>query len=67
VDDINGIVDTSGTPGYMAPETMCRIPHGYVSDFFAIGVIVYEMMFRRRPYGGPSKQHIRDNILAKQV
>jgi serine/threonine kinase 32 len=23
-----GIVDTSGTPGYMAPETMCRLPHG---------------------------------------
>ena len=41
-----GIVDTSGTPGYMAPETMCRLPHGYVSDIFAVGVIVFEMMFR---------------------
>ncbi len=49
---INGIVDTSGTPGYMSPEAMCRLPHGPVSDFFAVGVICYEMMFRRRPYGG---------------
>lgn len=49
---ISGVVETSGTPGYMSPEAMCRLPHGPVSDFFAIGVIVYEMMFRRRPYGG---------------
>jgi serine/threonine protein kinase len=59
------LVDTSGTPGYMSPEAMCKIPHGAVSDFFAIGVIVYEMMFRRRPYTGANKQQIRDNILAK--
>lgn len=64
---IGGIVDTSGTPGYMSPEAMCRLPHGPVSDFFAVGVIVYEMMFRKRPYGGANKQMIRDNILAKQV
>lgn len=39
----------------MAPEAMCRLPHGKVADYFAIGVIVYEMMFRRRPYGGANK------------
>jgi len=49
------VVETSGTPGYMSPEAMCRLPHGPVSDFFAIGVIVYEMMFRRRPYWGANK------------
>jgi serine/threonine protein kinase len=51
----------------MSPEAMCKLPHGPASDFFALGIIVYEMMYRRRPYGGPSKQSIRDNILAKQV
>ena len=34
--------DTSGTPGYMAPEVMCRQNHGVAVDYFAIGVIVYE-------------------------
>jgi serine/threonine protein kinase len=63
--ECSGLVETSGTPGYMAPETLCRMPHGYTSDFFAIGVIVYEMMFRRRPYSGTNKNQIRDNILAK--
>lgn len=62
-----GIIDTSGTPGYMAPEAMCQLHHGPAADFFAIGVMVYEQMFRKRPYGGASKQQIRDNILARQV
>lgn len=36
--------DTSGTPGYMAPEVMCRQNHGVASDYFAVGVIGYECM-----------------------
>ena len=47
-----GVVDTSGTPGYMSPEAMCKLPHGKVSDFFAVGVCVFEQMFRQRPYNG---------------
>ena len=39
--------DTSGTPGYMAPEVMCRHNHGIAVDYFAVGVIAYEMMFGR--------------------
>ena len=36
--------DTSGTPGYMAPEVMCRMNHSFTADFFALGVIIYEFM-----------------------
>ena len=36
--------DTSGTPGYMAPEVMCKQNHGIAADFFAVGVIAYECM-----------------------
>lgn len=39
--------DTSGTPGYMAPEVMCRQPHTYAADYFALGVIAYEFMMGR--------------------
>lgn len=42
--------DTSGTPGYMAPEVMCRQNHGVAVDYFAMGVIAYECMFGKRPY-----------------
>ena len=27
----------SGTPGYMAPEVMCRQDHSYESDYYALG------------------------------
>ncbi|CAD8050516.1 unnamed protein product [Paramecium sonneborni] len=59
--------DTSGTPGYMAPEVMCRQNHTYAVDYFALGVIAYEFMLGRRPYLGRSRQEIRDQIIAKQV
>ena len=36
--------DTSGTPGYMAPEVMLKSGHGIASDLFAVGVIAYECM-----------------------
>jgi serine/threonine protein kinase len=36
--------ETSGTPGYMAPEVICRMNHSFEADFFALGVIIYEMM-----------------------
>ena len=59
--------DTSGTPGYMAPEVMCRLNHGVAVDYFALGVILYEIMFGHRPYHGRSRKEIREEILAKQV
>jgi serine/threonine protein kinase len=59
--------ETSGTPGYMAPEVMCRQNHSFEVDFYALGVICYESMLGRRPYNGRSRKEIRDQILAKQV
>ena len=40
----NNSEETSGTPGYMAPEVICRMNHSFESDFFALGVIIYEMI-----------------------
>jgi len=59
--------DTSGTPGYMAPEVMCRHNHGVAVDYYAVGVIAYECMMGKRPYVGRDRKEIRDQILAKQV
>ena len=57
--------ETSGTPGYMAPEVMCRQNHGVAVDYFAVGVIGYEFMMGKRPYVGKSRNEIRDAILGK--
>ena len=37
----NNAEDTSGTPGYMAPQVICKMNHSYPIDFFALGVIAY--------------------------
>ncbi|CAG9314032.1 unnamed protein product [Blepharisma stoltei] len=59
--------DTSGTPGYMAPEVMCRQNHGMAVDYFAVGVMGYEFMTGRRPYLGRNRKEIKEQILARQV
>ena len=50
--------DTSGTPGYMAPEVMNGQNHTIAVDYFALGVIGYELMMRKRPYLGKSRKKI---------
>ena len=44
--------DTSGTPGYMAPEVITRDQHSFPVDFFAVGVIAYECMLGRVHFSG---------------
>lgn len=63
----NNSNDTSGTPGYMAPEVMNRKDHSFGVDYFALGVIVYEFMLGRRPYLGKDRKEIKENMLAKQA
>lgn len=60
-------LDTSGTPGYMAPEILARKNHGVAVDYFAVGVIAFELMLCRRPYEGPSREEVREQVTAKQV
>ena len=59
--------DTSGTPGYMAPEVMCRQSHGVAVDYFALGVICYECLTGTRPYPQKSRKEIRSAILSRQA
>ena len=48
--------DTSGTPGYMAPEVICHNNHSFTADYFALGVMGYEFMLGRRPYNGRNRK-----------
>ncbi|CAD8151837.1 unnamed protein product [Paramecium octaurelia] len=59
--------ETSGTPGYMAPEVMFRLNHSFGVDHFALGVIAFEFMMGQRPYLGKTRKDIRDAIIAKQI
>jgi serine/threonine protein kinase len=42
--------DTSGSPGYMAPEVLFRQNYSFISDFFSLGVILHEIMMMSKPY-----------------
>lgn len=46
----DGVEDSSGTPGYMAPEVMRRGTNSFEADYFALGVLIYEFMTGNRPY-----------------
>ena len=59
--------ETSGTPGYMAPEVLFTQNHSFPADYFAIGVIGFEFMFGIRPYLGRNRKEIKDVIVHQQV
>lgn len=59
--------ETSGTPGYMAPEVVCQQPHSFTVDYFAVGVLLYEFMTGKRPYPGRTRKEIKDQVLARQA
>lgn len=50
-----GSYDSSGTPGYMAPQILFKKPYTYSADYFAIGVIAYQLMLGKRPYIGKNR------------
>ena len=59
--------ETSGTPGYMAPEVLLAQNHSFPVDFFAIGIMGYEFMLGERPYIGKSRKEIKHLVLRKQA
>lgn len=59
--------ETSGTPGYMAPEVMKGLDHTKSVDFFAVGVITYELMMGKRPYIGKNRKEIKEQMMSKQI
>ena len=63
----NNSNETSGTPGYMAPEVLCSLNHSFFVDFYAVGVMAYEFMIGHRPYLGRNRKEIKEAVLAKQV
>ena len=59
--------ETSGTPGYMAPEVLLAQNHSFPVDFFAIGIMGYEFMIGERPYLGKTRKEIKQLVMKKQA
>jgi len=58
----NNAKDTSGTPGYLAPEVLARRNHSYGVDYYALGVILYELALGKRPYLGKTRKDIFEEM-----
>ena len=59
--------DNSGTPGYMAPETLFGLSQDYCVDFYSLGVIGYEIIMGKTPYDGNSRHEIKKQMHEKNV
>ena len=61
------VVSASGTPGYMAPEAIINKPHDFCVDYFALGVIIYELMIGERPYQGKNRKEIKEQMFTLEI
>ncbi len=61
------LINSSGTPGYMAPEVLIKKPHSFEVDFYALGIIIYELVYGKRPYNGNTRKEIRDQVISREV
>ena len=59
--------ESSGTPGYMAPEVMCGKPHSIDSDYYCLGMMAYEFMKGFRPFLCRSNVELKKKAMEKDV
>ena len=58
--------DSSGTPGYFPPEIYKYQKQTPAFDYFSLGVILYELIFKRKPYIGKGKE-LKMNLLTRNI
>jgi serum/glucocorticoid-regulated kinase 2 len=51
----------------MAPEVLLRQNHSFCADFYAVGVIAYELLIGKRPYNGRDRKTIREEMLGREA
>jgi serine/threonine protein kinase len=56
-----------GTPDYLSPEIILGKPHGPPVDYWALGVILYEMLVGFPPFNDDTVEAIFNNIIEHQI
>ncbi|XP_015439794.1 PREDICTED: protein kinase C isoform X2 [Dufourea novaeangliae] len=56
-----------GTPDYIAPEILQELPYGASVDWWALGVLMYEMMVGQPPFEAENEDDLFDSILGDDI
>ncbi|KAJ3218427.1 Serine/threonine kinase [Clydaea vesicula] len=56
-----------GTPEFMAPEILEEKPYGRAVDWWAFGVLIYEMVLGQSPFKGEDEEDIFEAILHDEI
>lgn len=56
-----------GTPEFMAPEILLEKPYTRAVDWWALGVLIYEMLLGKSPFRGDDEDEIFEAILQDEV
>uniref|UniRef100_A0A0D3ALA5 non-specific serine/threonine protein kinase n=1 Tax=Brassica oleracea var. oleracea TaxID=109376 RepID=A0A0D3ALA5_BRAOL len=56
-----------GTEEYIAPEIITGSGHASAIDWWALGILLYEMLYGRTPFRGKNRQKTFANILHKDL
>nr|AML76360.1 putative LOV domain-containing protein [Leiosporoceros dussii] len=56
-----------GTEEYIAPEIIAGAGHSAAVDWWALGILLYEMLYGRTPFRGRNRQKTFVNILNKEL
>ncbi|CAL0334679.1 unnamed protein product [Lupinus luteus] len=56
-----------GTHEYVSPEVASGNSHGNAVDWWSFGIFIYELMYGRTPFAGPSNEATLRNIINKPL
>ncbi|KAI3665000.1 hypothetical protein L6452_43615 [Arctium lappa] len=56
-----------GTEEYIAPEIITGAGHSSAIDWWAVGILLYEMLYGRTPFRGKNRQKTFANVLHKDL
>lgn len=56
-----------GTEEYIAPEIITGQGHSSAVDWWALGILIYEMLYGRTPFRGKNRQRTFTNVLQRDI